>query len=47
MHTASGIRVTYSSPENVPETIRRQKLNRMYDILSGAERRNDEQNKSE
>ena len=47
LHTASGIRVTYSSPENIPETIRRQKLNRMYDILSSADRRNDDQSKSE
>ena len=46
LHTASGIRVTYSSPDNVPETIRRQKLNRMYDILSSAERSDSEQNKN-
>lgn len=32
------VKVVY--PENVPEFIRQQKLNRMYDIFSGAMRRN-------
>ena len=39
LRTASGIRVTYSSPERVSEVIRRQKINKMYDILLSAERR--------
>lgn len=32
------VKIVY--PENVPEIIRQQKLNRMYDIFSGAIRRN-------
>lgn len=32
------VKIVY--PENVPEVIRQQKLNRMYDIFSGAMRRN-------
>ena len=47
LHTASGIRVTYSSPESIPDVIKKQKLNRMYEILSGAERSNSEKNENE
>lgn len=32
------VKIVY--PENVPEVIRQQKLNRMYDIFSGAMSRN-------
>lgn len=32
------VKIVY--PENVPEFIRQQKLNKMYDIFSGAMRRN-------
>lgn len=35
----SGIRVKCVFPENVPEHIRRQKINRLYDILSGENRK--------
>lgn len=35
----SGIRVTVTSPEHIPETIRQQKINRLYDILSGENRK--------
>lgn len=31
----SGVKVKVTYPENVPEHIRRQKINRLYDILSG------------
>lgn len=37
---ADGIRVRVVYPENVNDTIRQQKINRMYDILLGAMRRN-------
>lgn len=47
LRTDSGIRVTYSSPENVSEVIRRQKINKMYDILLGAECRSEEQQRNE
>ncbi len=30
----SGIRVTIQVPQNVPENIRHQKINRIYDILN-------------
>ena len=33
--TDSGIRVAVSYPENVPEYLKREKINRMYEILSG------------
>ena len=33
--TDSGIRVKVSYPENVPEYLKREKINRMYEILSG------------
>jgi hypothetical protein len=39
--------VTYSSPESIPDVIKKQKLNRMYEILSGAERSNSEKNENE
>lgn len=46
LHTASGIKVTYSSPENVSEVIRRKKINQMYDVIVGAERRINEERKT-
>ena len=33
--SGSGIKVKVSYPENVPEIIRQEKINRIYDILSG------------
>ncbi|MCM1508691.1 MAG: hypothetical protein NC177_16410 [Ruminococcus flavefaciens] len=33
--TDSGIRVKISYPENIPEYLKREKINRIYDILSG------------
>ena len=35
-----GIKVRVSYPDDVPETIRQQKINKMYDIFLGAMRRN-------
>ena len=35
-----GIKVRVSNPDDVPETIRQQKINKMYDIFLGAMRRN-------
>jgi len=37
---AKGIKVKVSYPDDVPETIRQQKINKMYDIFLGAMRRN-------
>ena len=37
---ADGVKVKVVYPDNVPEVIRQQKINKMYDILSGAMRRN-------
>ncbi len=34
----SGLKVKVTYPENVPEHIRRKKINRLYDILSGENR---------
>ena len=34
------IKVRVSYPDDVPETIRQQKINKMYDIFLGAMRRN-------
>lgn len=39
--TDSGIKVKCFYPENMPERVRQQKINRMYDILTGAYRRNE------
>lgn len=33
--TDSGIKVRVSYPENISEYVRREKINRMYEILSG------------
>ncbi len=33
--TDSGIRVKISYPKNIPEYLQREKINRIYDILSG------------
>ena len=38
---ADGVKVKVVYPDNVPEVIRQQKINKMYDILSGAMRRNE------
>ena len=35
-----GIKVRASYPDDVPETIRQQKINKMYNIFLGAMRRN-------
>ena len=35
-----GIKVRVSYPDDVPETIKQQKINKMYDIFLGAMRRN-------
>ena len=35
-----GIKVRVSYPDDVPEMIRQQKINKMYDIFLGAMRRN-------
>lgn len=35
-----GIKVKVTYPDNVTESIRQQKINKMYDILIGAMRRN-------
>lgn len=35
-----GIKVRVSYPDDVPENIRQQKINKMYDIFLGAMRRN-------
>lgn len=39
-YDTKNIRVKVVYPDNVPEIIRQQKLNKMYDIFSGAMRRN-------
>ena len=33
--TETGLKVKVIYPDNIPEHIRRQKINRLYDILSG------------
>lgn len=38
-YVADGIKVKVEYPDNVSETIRQQKINRMYDIFIGAMRR--------
>ena len=38
-YVADGIKVKVEYPDNVPETIRQHKINRMYDIFIGAMRR--------
>ena len=35
-----GIKVKVTYPDNIPDTIRQQKINKMYDIFLGAMRRN-------
>ena len=39
-YVADGIRVRVTYPDNVSDTIRQQKINKMYDIFLGAMRRN-------
>lgn len=39
-YVADGINVRVTYPENVSDTIRQQKINKMYDIFLGAMRRN-------
>ena len=36
--TETGLKVKVIYPDNVPEHLRRQKINRLYDILSGDNR---------
>lgn len=38
--TDEGIKIKVSYPDDVPENIRQQKINKMYDIFLGAMRRN-------
>lgn len=38
--TDEGVKVKVSYPDDVPENIRQQKINKMYDIFLGAMRRN-------
>ncbi len=45
-YVADGIRVRVTYPDSVPEAVRQQKINKMYDILIGAERRKDTQKTS-
>lgn len=45
-YVADGIRVRVTYPDNVPETIRQHKINKMYDIFLGAMRRNETKEKS-
>ena len=39
-YVADGIRVRVTYPDNVSDTIKQQKINKMYDIFLGAMRRN-------
>jgi len=39
-YVADGIKVRVTYPDNVSDTIKQQKINRMYDIFLGAMRRN-------
>ncbi len=39
-YVADGIKVKVTYPDNVNDTIRQQKINKMYDIFLGAMRRN-------
>lgn len=38
-YVADGVKVKVVYPDNVPETIRQHKINKMYDIFLGAMRR--------
>ena len=42
-----GIKVRVSYPDDVPENIRQQKINKMYDIFLGAMRRNETEETTE
>lgn len=39
-YVADGVKVRVTYPDDVPETIRQHKINKMYDIFLGAMRRN-------
>ena len=39
-YVADGIKVKVVYPDNVNDTVKQQKINKMYDIISGAMRRN-------
>ncbi|MBE6845714.1 MAG: hypothetical protein E7508_08420 [Ruminococcus sp.] len=39
-YVADGIKVRVTYPDNVSDTIKQQKINKMYDIFLGAMRRN-------
>ena len=40
--TVNGIKVTSYIPENVSESVKRNRINQIYDILVGADKRNEE-----
>ena len=35
----SGLKIKVTYPDHVPDAVRRQKINRLYDILSGTDRK--------
>ena len=39
-YVADGVKVKVVYPDNIPDTIRQQKINKMYDIFLGAMRHN-------
>lgn len=39
-YVANGVKVKVVYPDNISETIRQHKINKMYDIFTGAMRRN-------
>ncbi|MCX4375258.1 MAG: hypothetical protein OSJ61_03715 [Lachnospiraceae bacterium] len=41
-HTVNGIKVTSYIPENVSESVKRNRINQIYDILVAADKRNEE-----
>lgn len=45
-YVADGIKVRVTYPDNVSDTIKQQKINKMYDIFLGAMRRNETKEKS-
>ena len=46
-YVVDGIKVKVSYPDDVNDTIRQQKINKMYDIFLGAMRRNGTKEKTE
>ena len=41
-HTVNGIKVTSYIPENVSESVKRNRINQIYDILVAADKRTEE-----